>query len=106
MAKRILLAILIVVNIVLLFRLIWSEHGGIAYMNMRKRATKLEAQLQDVDAKSLELSKEIRRLKGDRGYQEMIIRDRMNYVKGNEVLYIFSGGIEIPQGAADDEKKN
>jgi len=106
MAKRILLAGLVVVNIVLLFRLIWSDHGVFAYMNMRKRSTMLESQLQDMDAKSLELSKEIRRLKGDKAYQELIIRDRMNYVRGNEVLYIFSGGIEVPQGAADDEKKD
>lgn len=106
MAKRILLVILVVVNIVLLFRLIWSDHGVFAYMNMRKRSTMLEAQLQDMDAKSLELSKEIRRLKGDKAYQEMIIRDRMNYVRGNEVLYIFSGGIDVPQGVVDDEKKD
>lgn len=106
MAKRILLAVLVVVNLVLLFRLIWSEHGVFAYMNMRERGEKLEAQLQDIDAKSLELSKEIRRLKGDKAYQAMVIRDRMNYVKGNEVLYIFSGGMNVPQGAADDEKKD
>lgn len=106
MAKRILLAVLVMVNLVLLFRLIWSEHGVFAYMNMRERGEKLEAQLQDIDAKSLELSKEIRRLKGDRAYQAMVIRDRMNYVKGNEVLYIFSGGVNVPQGAADDEKKD
>ncbi len=106
MAKRILLAVLVVVNLVLLFRLIWSEHGVFAYMNMRERGEKLEAQLQEIDAKSLELSKEIRRLKGDKAYQAMVIRDRMNYVKGNEVLYIFSGGMNVPQGAADDEKKD
>jgi cell division protein FtsB len=94
------------VNLVLLFRLIWSEHGVFAYINMRERGEKLEAQLQEIDAKSLELSKEIRRLKGDKAYQAMVIRDRMNYVKGNEVLYIFSGGMNVPQGAADDEKKD
>jgi len=106
MARRILLGVLVFVNVVLLFRLIWSEHGVIAYMNMRKRSVKLENQLREVDAKSLELSKEIRRLKGDRTYQEMVIRERMNYVKENEVLYIFSGRIDVPQGAVDDEKKD
>lgn len=106
MAKRVLLVVLVVVNVVMLFRLVWSEHGLFAYMNMRARAAKLRQQLQEIDAKSLELSKEIRRLKSDRAYQEMIIRDRMNYVKENEVLYIFSGRGDIPQGAADDEKKD
>lgn len=106
MARRILLGVLIAVNVVLLFRLIWSDHGVIAYMNMRNRSVKLENQLRDVDARSLELSNEIRRLKTDRAYQEMVIRERMNYVKENEVLYIFSDRTDVAQGAVDDEKKD
>ena len=106
MARRILLGVLIAVNVVLLFRLIWSDHGVIAYMNMRNRSVKLENQLRDVDARSLDLSNEIRRLKMDRAYQEMVIRDRMNYVKENEVLYIFSDRTDVAQGAVDDEKKD
>ena len=106
MARRILLGVLVVVNVVLLFRLIWSEHGVIAYMNMRKRSAMLEDQLREVDGRSLDLSKEIRRLKNDRSYQEKVIREHMNYVKENEVLYIFSGRIDVPQGAVDDEKKD
>lgn len=106
MARRILLGVLIVVNVVLLFRLIWSEHGIIAYMNMRNRSAKLEDQLREVDARSLDLSNEIRRLKSDRAYQERVIRERMNYVKENEVLYIFSGKVDVAQGAMDDEKKD
>lgn len=106
MARRILLTVLVAVNLVLLFRIIWSDHGVIAYMNMQKRAAELEVQLSDVDAKCLELSNEIRRLKTDRAYQEMVIRDKMNYVKENEVLYIFSDRTDVPQGAEDDEKKD
>lgn len=106
MARRILLGVLVAVNLVLLFRLIWSDHGVIAYMNMRNRSAMLENQLLEVDAKSLELSNEIRRLKMDRPYQEMVIRDRMNYVKENEVLYIFSDRTDVAQGAVDDEKKD
>lgn len=106
MARRILLGVLIAVNVVLLFRLIWSDHGVIAYMNMRNRSVKLENQLRDVDTRSLELSNEIRRLKTDRAYQEMVIRERMNYVKENEVLYIFSDRTDVAQGAVDDEKKD
>jgi len=106
MARRILLGVLIAVNLVLLFRLVWSDHGVIAYMGMRNRSVMLENQLREVDAKSLELSNEIRRLKMDRPYQEMVIRDRMNYVKANEVLYIFSDRTDVAQGAVDDEKKD
>ena len=106
MARRILLGVLVFVNVVLLFRLIWSEHGVIAYMNMRNRSVKLESQLREVDARSLELSKEIRRLKSDRAYQEKVIRERMNYIKENEVLYIFSDKVDVARGAMDDENKD
>ncbi|MBU1230787.1 MAG: septum formation initiator family protein [Proteobacteria bacterium] len=106
MARRILLVLLIVVNVVLLFRLIWTEQGILAYLAMRSRSEKLQSQLVDVDARSLELSKDIRRLQSDRNYQESIIRERMNYVKGNEVLYIFSGKVDAPEGAEGDEKKD
>ncbi|MDO9082051.1 MAG: septum formation initiator family protein [Humidesulfovibrio sp.] len=106
MARRILLALLILVNVVLLFRLVWTEQGLFSYMNMRKRSVKLQNQLIEVDARSLELSKDIRRLKSDRSYQESVIRERMNYVKENEVLYIFSGKVDAPEGAEGDEKKN
>jgi cell division protein FtsB len=106
MARRILLGLLITVNVVLLFRLIWSDHGIIAYMNMKNRSAVLEGQLKDIDDRSLELSNEIRRLKTDRAYQEKIIREHMNYIKENEVLYIFSGKADVPQGAVDDEKKD
>jgi cell division protein FtsB len=106
MARRILLVVLILVNVVLLFRLVWTGHGIFAYMNMRSRSVKLQGQLAEVDARSLELSKDIRRLKNDRSYQESVIRERMNYVKANEVLYIFSGKVEVPEGAAGDEAKD
>lgn len=106
MARRILLGTLVAVNLVLLFRLIWTDHGVIAYMGMRNRSAVLQDQLREVDARSLELSNEIRRLKMDRPYQEMVIRDRMNYVKANEVLYIFSDRTDVAQGAVDDEKKD
>lgn len=105
MARRVLLALLLAINVVLLFRLIWSDHGVIAYMNMRHRSDNLQDRLRDVDARSLDLSNEIRRLKNDRAYQERVIRERMNYVKENEVLYIFSGKVDVARGA-DDEKKD
>jgi len=106
MARRVLLALLVVINVVLLFRLVWSDHGVIAYMNMRHRSDSLQDRLRDVDSRSLELSNEIRRLKNDRPYQERVIRERMNYVKENEVLYIFSGKVDAAQGAMDNEKKD
>lgn len=104
--KRILLACLIAVNLFLLFRLVWSGQGMFAYMELKERHNVLERQLRDVDARSLDLSREIVRLKNDRAYQEKIIRDRMNFVKKDEILYIFQDNDVASTGVKADGEKN
>ena len=92
---------LIVLNLLLLGRLIWSEQGIFAYLDMKARAANLEQQLGDLNAKLEELSGEIRRLQKDRAYQEKAVRDRMNYVKDGEILYIFPEDEQPTAGAKD-----
>jgi len=103
--KRVLLGLLILVNLFLLCRLIWSGQGVFAYLDLKERHNVLRQQLEDMDAKSLDLSKEILRLKSDKAYQEKIIRDRMNFVKQDEILYLFpeNGGTSIGEKADGQE---
>lgn len=89
LGRRILLGILVAVNIILLFRLAVSDQGLFGYLDLDKRVDTLQSRIEETDSRSLELSREIRRLKTDRSYQEKVIRSRMNYVKNNEILYIF-----------------
>ncbi len=104
--KRILLVCLVLINLFLLFRLVWSGQGIFAYMELKQRHEALEKQLQKVDARSLDLSREIGRLKNDRAYQEKVIRDRMNFVKKNEILYIFHDNEVATTGVKADGEKN
>ncbi len=93
MQGRILLvALLLFINLFLLFRLIWSDQGVFTYLELRNRYTALEEKINAVDAESLNLSQEIRRLKSDKTYQEKVVRERMNFVKKDEILYIFPDG--------------
>lgn len=93
MQGRILLvALLLVINLFLLFRLIWSDQGVFTYLELRNRYSALEEKVNAVDAESLDLSQEIRRLKSDKMYQEKVVRERMNFVKKDEILYIFPDG--------------
>ena len=87
--RIVLIALLLLINLFLLFRLIWSDQGVFAYLELKNRYEVLQAKIQDVDDKSLDLSQEIRRLKSDKAYQEKVIRERMNFVKKDEILYIF-----------------
>lgn len=79
-------------NLVLLAGLVFGEHGLFAYLAMHERHAGLTRQIEAADAMSRELSREIRLMNSDPGYQEMVVRDELNYLRANEVLYLFEDG--------------
>ena len=87
--RILLVALLLFINLFLLFRLIWSDQGVFSYFELRNRYAVLQEKIDGVDKQSLDLSQEIRRLKSDKAYQEKVVRERMNFVKKDEILYIF-----------------
>ena len=87
--RILLVALLLFINLFLLFRLVWSDQGVFTYLELKNRYEALEEKIKGVDAESLDLSQEIRRLKSDKAYQEKVVRERMNFVKKDEILYIF-----------------
>lgn len=90
--RILLVALLLFINLFLLFRLVWSDQGVFTYLELKNRYSALEEKIKGVDAESLDLSQEIRRLKSDKAYQEKVVRERMNFVKKDEILYIFPDG--------------
>ncbi|MCM0755809.1 septum formation initiator family protein [Desulfovibrio aminophilus] len=106
LARRFLVGFLILLNLFLFFRLIWSDQGLFAYMTLRNRYEQLQAQIDEADRKNLDLSQDIRRLKSDRSYQEKVIRERLKYVKDNEILYLLPGESDKPLGDGADDKKD
>jgi len=101
--RIVLVALLLIINLFLLFRLIWSDQGVFAYLELKSRYEVLQSKIDGVDGKSLDLSQEIRRLKSDSAYQEKIVRERMNFVKKDEILYIFPDETAKPSGEGTDE---
>lgn len=104
--RIVLFALLLFINLFLLFRLIWSDQGVFAYLELKNRYDVLMQKIEDVDNKSLDLSQEIRKLKSDKGYQEKVVRERMNFVKKDELLYIFPDENANTRGAGVDEQEN
>ena len=94
-ARRLVLAVSLILNLVLIYNLIWGDRGAIAYNELRARCDGLEEHIRIVGDSNLELSKEIRLLQSDEKYIEKMIRNRLNFVRGNEILYIFP---EEPKG--------
>ena len=106
-ARRIVLAVSLVLNLVLVYNLIWGNSGAIAYKELRLRCDALEERIKRIADSNLALSKEIRLLQSDEKYIEKMIRNRLNFVRNNEILYIFPGqDAAEAQGAPPHEAEN
>ena len=85
-----LLVFLGILNVVLFYRMIWGNSGILAFNQLQQNYIQLEQELAAVDAYNLQLSNELRLLKTDNAYVEKMIRQRLHYVRDNEVLYLFT----------------
>lgn len=106
-ARRIVFAVSIVLNVVLIYNLIWGDRGIIAYKDLKARCSTLQSSLDQINKDNQNLSQEIRLLQSDDKYLEKVIRNRMNFVRENEILYVFPPGQQLEQpGAPSDERKD
>ena len=90
MFTRFIFFILLLVNIFLVYRIIWSDSGIMTYLNVKDKYSKLYEENQKVKLENIKLSNNIRMLKGDKEYLADIIRKEMHYVKKNEIVYMFA----------------
>ena len=87
--QKIFVGFSLAINAVLVYSLIWGSQGLNAYRTLKEQHQTLENRIKDLDAENIALSREIRLLQSDEKYQEKEIRNRFNFVKDNEILYIF-----------------
>lgn len=107
MWRQLLFGFSLVINLVLVYRIVWSDQGFVSYNSLKEQHFGLESRIKELDEKNRNLSREIRLLQSDEKYQEKVIRKRLNFVKDNEVLYIFPGTHDAAKtGAGPDETKN
>ncbi|SBV94114.1 Septum formation initiator family protein [uncultured delta proteobacterium] len=105
--QRVFVGFSLAINGILIYSLIWGGQGLQAYRNLKEQHQVLEERIKDLDAKNVALSREIRLLQSDEKYQEKIIRNRFNFVKDNEILYIFPESQDTAKtGAGSHETKD
>ena len=109
--RQIFLCLSLLCNAVLVYKLVWSDDGIMAYQKMKDQYSISEQKIIELDNKNLTLSQEIRLLQSDDKYIDAMIRKRLNFVKEDEILYIFSDreatNSEVSQpGAKPDAAKN
>lgn len=107
MWRKVLLSISLGLNIILFYALIWSEHGVLAFREMKTQFNSIILRMEDLGQKNILMEKEIILLKNDQKYLEKRIRNRLNFVRNNEILYIFPSGKDSESaGAQENEAKN
>ncbi len=102
--KTLILVVAIVVNATLIFRLFWGPQSIVSYRELVAQYADLTQEIERYDAVNAALSREIRLLQSDEKYVEKMIRQRLNFVRSNEILYLFTGTTHA--GASADEGKN
>ena len=87
--KSTLLVLAVILNMALASRLLWGSHSLYTWRLLKEKQSELTAELDTLNRQRTALSREIRLLKTDPAYVEKVIRQRLNYVRKNEILYLF-----------------
>ena len=88
--RVVILVALGLVNLVLFVHMLWGGTGLMEYADLRRQLREAQEQVAELDRKNVELSNEIRWLQSDSQYLEKMIRQRLHYVRDNEIIYLFS----------------
>lgn len=76
------------------------------YRDIKRQYQELQRKISDLDAENVSLSRQIRLLESDNKYYEKMIRQRLHYLRSNELLYIFDTKPDNIGGGAYHEGKN
>lgn len=103
--KLLILALAITVNVVLVARLLWGQQSLVTYRELSAQYVELLKERDKFDVINASLSREIRLLQSDEKYVEKMIRQRLNFVRSNEILYVFTEDSNA-RGAQPHDGKN
>lgn len=87
--RTLFLGFALLLNVTLGYRLFFSEQSFFAWQTVQQHFANMQQQLVDIEQKLAFLSEEIRLLQGNNDYIERAVRERLNYVRENEILYVF-----------------
>ncbi len=83
-----------------------ESRWGQSAADLKEEHAEATRQMSKVDTKNLVLSREIRLLRTDDKYVEKMVRQRLHYLRGNEILYLFGDAASITPGVSLNDRKN
>lgn len=87
--RALVLVIVGCIDIALFGKMVWGPGGIVEYQELKGRHIALQRQIAALDAENMALSRDIRLLQSDGQYMEKMVRQKLRYLRDNEVVYIF-----------------
>lgn len=74
------------------------------YRELKGQYASLKEKISSLDAQNMALSRDIRLLQSDSQYVEKMVRQKLRYLRENEIVYLFPG--KADNGAMENDSKN
>lgn len=88
-------------DLALFGRMMWGHGGIIEYRDLKQEYARIQGQIAELDARNMTLSREIRLLRTDRKYAEKMVRQKLRYLRDNEIVYLFPDNADNGETAND-----
>lgn len=93
-------------DVALFGKMIWGPGGVVEYGELKRQYSDLRQHIAKLDDQNLALSRDIRLLQSDNQYMEKMVRQKLRYLRDNEVVYLFPVQAESQNGALSHDSKN
>lgn len=84
------ISVLGLINIALLCKAIWGPTGLMEYHALKAEYAALQEKIAILDTENMALSRDIRLMQSDPQYVEKMVRQKLHYLRDNEIVYIFA----------------
>ncbi len=107
MARRVALIVLVgICDLALFGKMMWGHGGIIEYRELKREYSRIQTRIAELDAENMALSREIRLLQTDNKYTEKMVRQKLRYLRDNEIVYLFPDTTGAQSGAISNDGKN
>lgn len=107
MLWRVLILLLVgCVDVALFGKMMWGSGGIVEYQALKSQYSALQQQIAALDAENMALSLDIRLLQSDDKYVEKMVRQKLRYLRDNEVVYIFPQASTRGTESSNHDSKN
>ncbi len=81
--------LLIVINLYLLWSLVFDDNGYFKYLNLKEKRLELTNEISLLEKENKQLKKQITQIQEDPFYMEKLAREQLNLSRPDELVFIF-----------------